>query len=285
MRGEELVPGFGTLGELASWVTRTGRVDRSACAELRAGQVVVERGMMKRVWCGGGWALRGEAEVTGEYLQALLDAAPVRRLVGDYRGGRANAMRYVGGDVPEDRHFLHPCERRLLPNPNRGASRVKVLGLPGVDGEGGGEGGREGRKEGRWVQRVGVVHRSYKGFGGFRRFVVCPKCGGEVTCLLMPLCTRAEYVEAQSALCWVRAQWAVRPNGPGTAGVARLQDRYGLLWPVRRLLCIKCLGVKYNSLKRFSQTNAAKAERARVRGVRAEQGLGRRGRGKAGPRL
>ena len=72
----------------------------------------------------------------------------------------------------------------------------------------------------------------------------------------MPLCTKAEVLDAELAEGWIRmtdARYkAIRKPLPPEVIEMRhkLIQRYGLLFRGRRLVCRKCLGVRYGEVRK-----------------------------------
>ncbi|MCZ6542506.1 MAG: hypothetical protein O6768_02460, partial [Planctomycetota bacterium] len=63
--------------------------------------------------------------------------------------------------------------------------------------------------------------------------------------LFMVLCTEAELADSLIALSWIDSL-PLRMRRKQHPIIARLLERYGMLFHPRRLLCQRCLGVKYN---------------------------------------
>ena len=84
---------------------------------------------------------------------------------------------------------------------------------------------------------------------------MCPSCNQKFRKLFMPLCTPAEARDADLAEAWInqldaRCTITRAPLPPSLmAHRASLLDRYGLLFRnERRLVCRKCLGLRYGQV-------------------------------------
>lgn len=186
------VPKLPTLHDRPSWVCWSGRVDRSACAEVRVGEVWRRVEAFKRAPTFAGREALGSVVMHPRWLRKLHAERKPRELQGDYRW-KSHAMQPVRGWNRAKRwerslkDLAAPtCDAegvgaggghggtRLIANPNRGATLEKMFGLPVDEWE------QELTVE-RWV--VGKVHKwaigpanlAGKWDGVIRRyFLVCP---------------------------------------------------------------------------------------------------------------
>ncbi|MEX2213966.1 MAG: hypothetical protein WD768_07550 [Phycisphaeraceae bacterium] len=260
----------------------------------------------KRVHSGIGRRATGVYTLRTSDLAGWMREMMPRRLAGDRRTARAMAMRPSlfklqpeGTRHPtatstewkgfrcrrtSKRPLLEP-DQGLSANPNRGASREKVLGL-----------------EERWTQPVRIERWVYEGRKLPAYYLICPggtpsmradvirrhgfdpgpacghgptelepgkmKGGGydprlpglstigrghkkkgcpqRVLFLYMPLCTKAEARDARTAQFWIESLPAVL-KAKHAAFIKRLSERYGLFFSPRVLLCRACLGLRYGT--------------------------------------
>lgn len=237
------LPNLATLSTTPSWVNRAGRVDRSGCLELRAGEVwrwvpsedwrrarTFARRATSPDWRWGSAKPNPDARVAREltapfivaarFLFELHDRRWPHLLVGDMRTTKSNVMRVEG-----------KTGVRQFENPNRGALRTKILGLD-ID----------------WRQTITVERwRLHERLSC--HYLLCPRCGAKKAKLFMVLCTETEIDDATLAHAWLARRDTVAGNQPGTAAEAELIARYGLLFPPRTLLCRACLGLRYGEVK------------------------------------
>ncbi|MCH7849135.1 MAG: hypothetical protein IIB53_12315 [Planctomycetes bacterium] len=118
-------------------------------------------------------------------------------------------------------------------NPNKGAPQTKFLGLWE-----------------HWSQTIRIERwRLHDRLA--QHFLMCPSCNQKFRKLFMPMCTREETRDADLAQAWINqldAHQRVKPSL--TAHRATLLDRYGLLFTTgRRLVCRKCLGLRYGQVR------------------------------------
>jgi len=134
------MPTLVTLHQRPSWVSWSGRIDRSACAEVRVGEVWREVREWGKAWSKGGREARGSIVMNALWLRRLHVSRRPRQIEGDYRW-KSHAMQPLRGWDRDKRwkrslkdHALPGTgpERRkiLIANPNRGACMGKMLGLP-----------------------------------------------------------------------------------------------------------------------------------------------------------
>ncbi len=272
-------PPLGTLNQRPSWVNLTGRVDRSACLELRASEVWphVRFTAPPRAAASGRRTLpvpaaykeaSGTLQVSAHFLYRLHTGRLPRRLRGDLRTTKSNVMRRhlpstpgpaAGGEGSQRKHLrIHDPGPAF--NPNKGATfrwGGKMLGL-WAD----------------WSQTIRVERwRLHERLA--QHFLICPECvdrarersrgvsprsgsarggSGKAMKLFMPLCTAQEAADADLAEGWInlldgRSRAAGIPMSPSLmAQRALLITRYGLLFTHgRRLVCRNCLRMRYGS--------------------------------------
>lgn len=249
-----------------SWHNRAGRVDRSACLVITAGEhwrrigeedwtytfaarqpLRSARGKCDR-WVDLGFSAR--------HLWLLHKAEQPYTLQGDFRTAKSNAMKARPGDTPAPRAQMARKDAVLGDgpiNPNRGVGfkHYKRLGLDCL-----------------WeatvrLERI-VQHARLR-----QHFFVCPVCSaatnnrlGRCTKLYLPLCTPREYDDALLAQLWLDTH--MNPNRPLAKQAVALIERYGELFEPRRLRCRRCLGLRYGEVKPPSQASTGRLpERAR----------------------
>lgn len=290
------LPAFRTFNLKPSWHNRAGRVDRSACLELRASEVRRKADLKPRRTTASLEAV-GEVTVSARFLFNLHRKRLPQQLAGDYRTTKSNAMKPppprkrpshtraegeasippqwqggctgVGRDQGIQRpaacrshphpHPLNPrpsspkspslqaCRHPLADNPNRGATRTKRLGLyasgdaPGIEED--------------WKQTVRVErHRLHERLA--QHFLICPICGNKYVKLFMVMCTSAEVEDAEDAEAWLKIMegryQAARRTVPAELMKIRAQllERYGLIFRGRRLVCRKCLKIRYGERRK-----------------------------------
>lgn len=240
------LPPLPSLHTKPSWVNRAGRVDRSACVELRASEIkrLLEMNFRRRgQWLGLGWgAVAGETRDTAglegsatctihaEFLEKLHASRLPRALVGDYRTGKANVMKS---------RFVHPhkVSQPDAPNPNKGASQQKVIHLPPADGEQ------------LWSQTLTLQRwRLHEKLA--QHFLVCPRCQQRTMKLFLILCTPDEAADAAYVAIYLRHLQINERNHPGSALESQLVSRYAALFPPRQFQCARCLGLRYGEATR-----------------------------------
>ncbi len=267
-------PPLGTLNQRPSWVNLTGRVDRSACLELRASEVWphVRFTAPPREAASGRRMVpvpvafkeaSGTLQISAHFLYRLHTGRLPRRLRGDMRTTKSNVMRRHHTSVPgpaaegegSPRKHLRIHDPGPAFNPNKGVTfrwGGKMLGL-WAD----------------WSQTIRVERwRLHERLA--QHFLICPNslsrsngegggegpqhCLGKVMKLFMPLCTVQEAADADLAEGWInlldgRDRAAGIPLSPSLmAQRALLITRYGLLFTDgRRLRCRNCLRMRYGS--------------------------------------
>lgn len=225
-----ILPTLPTLATKPSWVNRAGRVDRSACVELRASEI--KRLLFSPV-PGKRRDTRGpegsvQYTVNGALLEQLHAARQPRGLRGDARTGKSNAIK--------SRFTISPhVARPDAPNPNKGASQQKVLALLEVDGQ-------------SWSQTL-VLQRWRLHAKLAQHFLICPKCQQKTMKLFMPLCMPEEAADAAYVAIYLRSLRTYQRNAAGSPLEAQLLNRYAPLLPPRQLRCARCLGLRYGEVK------------------------------------
>ena len=220
------LPNLTTLAAKPSWLNRAGQVDRSACLELRAANLWPHatfrtyRGSRRPGSRHPKSLTQREAvatyKVTANLLFILHSQISPRTLAGDWRTHKSNAMKMsrTSGGTSMD-HRVAVAKRSaateshapgldfgLPANPNKGAARTKMLGLP-TD----------------WTQDVRLERwRLHDRLA--QHFLICPNCMQRCLKLFLPLCTEAELRDALTAQLWLRTHLpAVLPGahfrGPG----------------------------------------------------------------------
>jgi hypothetical protein len=258
------IPHLRSLRSKPSWVNRAGRVDRSACFEVSASELW--RRIPAQRWSEArsstGREARADFKVYAWLLQWLHNHRQPRELVGDWRTRKSNAMKDSIIDPAPPPYWRGDLNVNFAPNPNKGATRTKKLGLWGA--------GSIGFPDDEWSQVVRVERwdRKARGIKGSRdqgasippshqHFLICPACNRKMVKLMMVLCSEQEIDDAEIAEGWVRMIDAhpvyrrLRMNNSelGTR-YSELVSRYGLLFRGRRLVCRNCLGVRYGEVRR-----------------------------------
>ena len=123
-------------------------------------------------------------------------------------------------------------------NPNKGAPQTKFLGLWE-----------------HWSQTIRIERwRLHDRLA--QHFLMCPGCDQKFRKLFMPLCTNDEARDADLAEAWINQLDAHQRIGRAPlppslmAHRSSLLDRYRLLFTTgRRLVCRKCLGLRYGEVR------------------------------------
>jgi hypothetical protein len=219
-------PALQTFADRPSWLNRAGRVDRSACIELKASDLwrLVPDGdwrpLTRRAQSGPHLLADTRASVTAYQLADLHDARNPFTLKGDRRTPKSNAMkspRRISGGA----------------NPNKGQSRIKMLGLP-TD----------------WSQALTIQRwRLHPQLA--QHFFACPSCKQRALKLFLPLCTQPELRDALTAQLWLGSnEKRIARSSTLRPQASDLIARYGPLFPPRRLVCRKCLHLRYGDARR-----------------------------------
>jgi hypothetical protein len=268
-------PHLATLTLKPSWVNRAGSIDRSACCEIRASELwrLIDSSGWKPVRSRNGPEAQGSVTITGRMLRDFHDHRLPFELIGDRRTAKSNVMK---GRVKDA-------------NPNKGASREKKLGLWAA-GEIGfpDQGWTQTLRVERWARGNSKLAKSDKGTKRQREktaedhpvplslcpsvtpsnqhFLICPQCHNKFVKLFLPLTTQAEENDAELAEGWIRLIQAhprfrlqLDRNQALRTRFDRITARYGLLFRSRRMLCRKCLGLRYGEVKRSRRIAAMDA--------------------------
>jgi len=252
-----------TLDDTPSWHNSHGKIDRAACIEIRVSEVRRLAGCVRdkpRIWPDmkkvrlpvqplpdqqlapnqHGRVATGTYTITAKQLHDLQQQRLPRPLAGDWRTTRANAMRphYFKRDDGFALRKPHnadvedfPLDTGLLCNPNRGATRSKMIGLletwsqqlriekwnfpkriapayylicPGTFPHAlrsGGEGPSESRLS-PFDCRLSIPAPPMSTCPPGRKATGCPQ---RTLKLLMVQCTEAEFRDAQTAALWMKS--------------------------------------------------------------------------------
>lgn len=236
-------PDLKTLNKKPTWVNRAGRVDRSACMEIRASEV--RKGVIFRIAPRTNDPAKpimyADVRIAAPLIAHLHALRQPFALSGDKRTQKSNAMK----------DHRYPVDMNALHNPNKGAARTKYLAL-----------NAEGHFAGVWEQTVRIERhdrtrkKSHKGPPTHQHFLICPQCAKKYVKLFLIVCSEAEAHDAELAEGWVKLldarAAAARQSLPAELMQhrAKLIERYGLLFYGRRLLCRTCLGLRYGEAKR-----------------------------------
>ena len=230
-----------TLHTKPSWHNRTGRPDRSACAVLNATDIDYQAHYQptphyyRNARCPTPPPPNpkkpiavGTATVDAYTLLHTIRWELPHQLQGDLRTKKANALKSRYDPIPGE----------PTANPNRGATRTKILGLPACTLP---------HPHG-WQQTI-TVHRVHLHTTLKMSYILCPRCKKRARKLFLPLCTEQEYLDARLAHAAINMFRARHPNAPGTQEEADLIKRYSALFPPRSLLCKQCLNLRYGEAK------------------------------------
>jgi hypothetical protein len=317
-------PELATFCEHPSWCNQHGRIDRSACIEIRLAEVRKLAGCVPRKYeaarhvlplpnetrakNAGGRVATGIYTITAHEVHELNRTRWPRQLAGDWRTTRANAMRDEDFSSGARYHFRvkrnapheHATYDGLDPNPNHGACRTKMIGLP-YDWT-------QPLRVEKWIFERRIQPAYYLICPGPRplsksaclpRFLqaqfarpsvssvssvvnppplsTCPRgrnsarkgCPQRTLKLMMAQCTEAEARDAEIAQLWIESlppQLIPRLRLRITALLAR----YAPIMHPRTLLCPRCLGVRYGNnpenarqswRRKQGKTNARPAKR------------------------
>lgn len=278
------LPALATLDQPPSWCNTHGRLDRSACIEVRISEVRRIAGCVRdkpRIWPDmnkvrlpvqplpneqsarntDGRIASGFHTITAEQVDFLQRRRLPRRLAGDWRTTRANAMRphYYR---PDDGFALrrphnadldeYEFDVGLPGNPNHGATRTKMIGIT--------EHWSQTLRIEKWVFPGRIAPAYYLICPGtFHVDVECPPplstcgagrkatgCPQRTLKLLMVQCTPDEWRDANLVQTWMDSL-GNRRTPAIHRDMTRLLQRYGPILPPRQLLCARCLGVRYGN--------------------------------------
>lgn len=256
-----------TLHTKPTWHNRAGRVDRSACAVVRASDLW-RYATFKPSRNSKGRTHSANYRLTAHEFDYLLGRVRPRILKGDRRTSKSNAMR------PEDR--LVPAPHDVACNPNQGATRTKRLCLNSdwsqtlrlerwrfpknekkstramnkID-----ECEKKLDDVAPWSSKSRAELRGYLGHPESRtqHFLICPTCKRKCTKLFLPQCTQQESNDSLIAENYLRDIARRFANTPGTQLEAQLNQRYGILFHPRLLRCRHCLGLRYGDVRKYSK--------------------------------
>ena len=233
-----------TVNAQPSWMNRSGRIDRSGCAELRASEVwrfanfttiahPHRHGARNPGLVHGYREAASGINVSARFLARRQHNRRPQHLQGDLRTTKSNAMK--GPNATS----LRPAAPAF--NPNKGAPQTKMLGL-WED----------------WSQPIRIERwRLHDRLA--QHFLICPGCDQKFRKLFMPMCTKEEARDADLAEAWINqldARYRITraPLPPSLmAQRASLLDRYSLLFTTgRRLVCLNCLGLRYGQVRNTS---------------------------------
>lgn len=272
-----LPPQLKTLHLQPSWHNRAGRIDRTGCIELRASHlwrlttlpplravppreagrafhaaVAAPASHRPPTLASPRCIAAADTDITVHGLLRIHNNRKPVRLAGDRRTRKSNVMKSRYADPP----YLRAS------NPNAGATRVKILGLNPDEWS-------QSLTIQRWAFPLPWTHRNFsrafriphRNKDGsrthiiqpcrFQHFLLCPNCRAKVVKLYMPMCYEQEKYDADIAQQWATL-FATHPatrNKPMKAEEAAIISRYAPLFEPRRLLCRKCLGLRYGEAR------------------------------------
>ena len=278
------LPDLPTLDQPPSWCNFRGRVDRSACIELRvsearvlAGCITFQNSRTGTQWrkahdmrplpieapCrnGRGRIASGVIIVTAEMLHRMHRTRRPRKLMGDWRTQRAPAMRTPywrpqQGFTLRVRRNADPLalDLGLEGNPNKGACRTKMIGVS--------ESWSQPLRMEKWVYPRRIRPAYFFICPGHARQELPPlstrrpgredpatgRCPQRCLKLLMVQCTMQEYRDATLAQLWIQClPRALRLRQPARDIIATIIRRYGPILQPRLMLCPRCLGARYGN--------------------------------------
>lgn len=83
-----------------------------------------------------------------------------------------------------------------------------------------------------------------------QHFFACPKCKQRALKLFLPLCTEQELHDALTAQLWLDANHKrIATSSTLRPQASQLLARYAPIFPPRRLVCRKCLGLRYGEVR------------------------------------
>ena len=247
-------PPLRTRHSQPSWVNRAGRIDRSACVELRASDIwpfaafatiahPCHHGARNPGLVRGYREAASEINVSARFLARIQRNRRPRHLQGDLRTTKSNVMRpryprsaITNQQEPRKHIRIHRPTPAL--NPNKGAPQTKILGLWE-----------------HWSQTIRIERwRLHDRLA--QHLLICPGCNQKFRKLFMPMCTKDEARDADLAEAWINQLDAHQRIGraplPSSLMAHRssLLGRYSLLFTTgRRLVCRKCLGLRYGEVR------------------------------------
>lgn len=236
-----------TLSHKPSWQNRNGKIDRSACFELRASSLWRHADFTE--YKKGKREAASDITITARFLIQLADKHHPHQLQGDNRTSKTNVFKDRFQESGVGSQGLTPTPLKgggwgvgveiPVANPNKGATRTKMLGLWES-----------------WRQTVVIERwRLHKNLA--QHFLICPTCNNKSLKLFLPLCTKQEMQDADIAEAWlkqldVHQQIKRTPLLPAIiTHRAKLINRYGILFrDERKLVCSKCLGLRYGQVRK-----------------------------------
>ncbi len=266
-------PQLATLHTKPSWHNRAGRIDRSACIELRAAELWRHAafpplrlpGYTERLTSAPAQAPAHAARsaprtdstspprrrgsrpcciatarqaIDARFLHHLHQQRKPQQLAGDHRSRKSNIMKCRYRDAP----YITAA------NPNKGATRLKRLGLPEFDWE-------QTIAIQRWFfplpPRFDPYLNCMQPRHRLQHFLQCPRCKRKVVKLFLPLCTAEEARDAcfaQEYITLLNTHPLTR-NAPATPLDAAIAARYGPLFQPRTLACRTCLHLRYGQAR------------------------------------
>lgn len=283
------LPELRTLHRTPSWVNNRGRVDRSACIELRAGDLwrdIRFRDLRIHTFEGSRRKharvqlyAQGAITLGARHIKAIADNRFPQQIAGDFRSFKANAMK----PRRDERIRLPNVNRTSGENVNRGMCRSKLLGLtdawihtirlerwrlheklvqhflicptthrcPGRDDR------TQHPEHAPWYRHGDEPDPPKDSTYPRESYKAPPGCCGKSVKLFMPLATEQEVLDADAARRWL-AQTDTLILTRGLTVPLRLRHmrqaliaRYEPLFD-RRFVCRKCLGLRYGEVKRWT---------------------------------
>ncbi len=292
------MPALVTFDQPPSWCNRGGQLDRSACVEVRVSEVrrlagcVIHHGRARpdgrgptqlvtplpnerRARNGHGRLATGVWTISARHVDLLHARRKPRILAGDWRTRRAAVMYPPYCDphatfphrLPHNALAARPMDAALDGNPNKGATRSKMIGLH-LD----------------WSQPLRIEKWMFEHRIRPAYYLICPAmfmlhnsplpprrgrgvpvndprlpplsscpagrkatgCPQRTLKLLLVQCTAAEDRDAMLAQLWIDSLPQL-VRAPQRETIQRLMQRYGPIMEPRTLMCARCLGVRYGN--------------------------------------
>jgi len=250
-----------TLNQKPTWHNRAGNTDRSACFELKASTIwplIPTRNFTTKRKSSpqtkGHLIAVAQFTLTIELLTDISKKQKPFQLQGDLRTKKSNAMK----------NNALPLSNHLHPNPNKGATSQKSLGLPLTP--------HPITYQPLWTQILTIqkwkypINKKIKTYHGLQQasriqhYLQCPTCSSSAQCLLnkhgklfLPLCTKEEIHDAITAQSYIKNQIHHNPksnNAPPTQQEIKLINRYAPLFHPRIFQCKNCLHLRYGEIKK-----------------------------------
>jgi hypothetical protein len=282
--GEISVPPLKTLALSPSWLNRAANVDRSACIEIHAREVarLIFRQSWRKSKSSSAKLASATVIVTPAHLSDWLSRRLPRKLIGDQRTPKSNAMKHPCDPQPGagGRRHLKPGDTpwraardyrgTTFINPNKGAAATKRifhdLCTPRIDLS---RRVSSPNRESNWSQTFTLERWRLKSKSTRRRadasnppdpvhtFLLCPRCRTKRRMLLLPVAHERELNDAHLAQCWLRCidahpRWRrlALNNAALRLQIESITNRYAVLFAPRQFCCIDCLGARYGEVKR-----------------------------------